>query len=364
MALENNQIDNSNLDNDEISLKELLIKVKDWYTFLLSKWKIILIAGIIGGLVGFIYAKLDKPNYKAILTFAMEEGGGGGGGGLSGALGLASGLGIDLGGGGIFATANITSLMKTRLIIEKTLLKPILVKDKTTTLAEYYLEVNRSKESWGGKPNLKNVNFLPNSDRSNYTLAQDSILEKIYQNLVGKETLLVEQKDKKVSILSIEVTSKDELFSKLFCENLAKETSNFYILTKSKKARINVDILQTQVDSIKRELKGSLSGVASEIDQVYNLNPSLNIKTVVSKNRQVDVQANTSILTNLVVQLELAKINLRKETPLIQELDKPILPLIKIQINKITSILIGGIIAGFLILLYLIISRMYKKAFK
>ena len=360
MALENNQIDNSNLDNDEISLKELLIKVKDWYTFLLSKWKIILIAGIIGGLMGFIYAKLDKPNYKAILTFALEEGGGGGG--LSGALGLANGLGIDLGGGGIFATANITSLMKTRLIIEKTLLKPILVKDKTTTLAEYYLEINRSKESWGGKPNLKNVNFLPNSDRSNYTLAQDSILEKIYQNLVGKETLLVDQKDKKVSILSIEVTSKDELFSKLFCENLAKETSNFYILTKSKKARINVDILQTQVDSIKRELKGSISGVASEIDQVYNLNPSLNIKTVVSKNRQVDVQANTSILTNLVVQLELAKINLRKETPLIQELDKPILPLIKIQTNKITAILIGGILGGFLSLLYLIINTFYKRA--
>ena len=88
MALDNNQIENSNISDDEISLKELLIKVKDWYTFLLSKWKIILIAGIIGGLMGFIYAKLDKPNYKAILTFAMEEGGGGGGGGLSGALGL------------------------------------------------------------------------------------------------------------------------------------------------------------------------------------------------------------------------------------------------------------------------------------
>lgn len=361
MALDSNQVENSLIENEEISLKELIFQIKEWTIYLKSKWKIFFITCIIGGLIGFIYASFDKPSYKAILTFAMEEGGGGSGTGLSGALGLASGLGIDLGGGGIFAAANITSLMKTRLIIEKTLLKPIEIKNKTTTLAEYFIEINRLRESWTDKPNLKNINFLPNSDRSDFTLIQDSILEKIYQNLVGKETLLVDQKDKKVSILSIEVTSKDELFSKLFCENLAEETSNFYIITKSKKARINVDILQAQVDSIKRELKGGLSVVASEIDKVYNLNPSLNIKTVVSKNKQVDIQANTAILTNLVVQLELAKINLRKETPLIQKLDKPILPLIKIQINKIIAILMGGVLSSLSVLLYLIIYRISKK---
>jgi hypothetical protein len=36
----------------------------------------------------------------------------------------------------------------------------------------------------------------------------------------------------------------------------------------------------------------------------------------------VDVQANTAILTELVKQSELAKVTLRKETPLIQIIDR------------------------------------------
>ena len=109
MALENNQIINSNIDNDEISLKELVIKIKEWVAFLKSKWKLIFIAGIIGASIGLTIALFEKPTYKAVLTFAMEEDKGGGGGGLSGALGLASSFGIDLGGaggGGAFAASN------------------------------------------------------------------------------------------------------------------------------------------------------------------------------------------------------------------------------------------------------------------
>ena len=30
-------------DNDEISLKELILKIKEWYQFLLTKWKLIVL---------------------------------------------------------------------------------------------------------------------------------------------------------------------------------------------------------------------------------------------------------------------------------------------------------------------------------
>ena len=43
MALENNQIDNTNTISDEISLKELIIKIKEWASFFKSKLKIIFI---------------------------------------------------------------------------------------------------------------------------------------------------------------------------------------------------------------------------------------------------------------------------------------------------------------------------------
>ena len=364
MALENNQIKNSNIDNDEISLKELIVKIKEWLTFLKSKWIIILISGIIGSLLGLVIAITDKPTYKAVLTFAMEEDKGSGGGGLSGALGLASSFGIDLGGGGggAFAATNLAELMKSRLIVEKVLLEPIVINGKTISLVEYYIEINKLRKNWEEKPTLKNIQFLPNADRANFSRQQDSILKKIRESLIDKEKLMILQKDKKVTILSIEVISENEIFSKIFCESLARETSDFYIETKSKKSKINVEVLQKQVDSVKSALNSAITGVASEIDNVYNLNPAYNLKGAPSKKKQIDVQSNTAILTNLSVQLELAKITLRKETPLIQLVDRPILPLDKERLGKLKSLVLGGFLTVFLTLLFLTFSQLYKKA--
>ena len=364
MALDNNQIENSKIGNDEFSFKEIIITFKEWLTFLKSKWKNVFIAVFIGALIGLAIALFEKPTYKAVLTFAMEEDKGSGGGGLSGALGLASSFGIDLGGaggGGAFAASNLAELMKSRLLVEKVLLEPIVIKGKTITLAEYYIQINELREAWDKKPSLKNIQFLPNAERSNFTLQQDSILQKIHTSLIDKEHLTIMQKDKKVTILSIEVNSENELFSKIFCESIAKETSNFYIETKSKKAKINVNVLQRQTDSVRNALNGAITGVANETDNVYNLNPAFNVKGAPSKKMQIDVQANTAILTNLVVQLELAKITLRKETPLIQLIDRPILPLQKQKFGMLKSIILGGFLAGFMYILYLIFSLLYKK---
>ena len=66
MDLENNQIDNTNTSSDEISLKELVIKIKEWVDFLKSKWKSILITGIIGAVIGLTFALFEKPTYKAV----------------------------------------------------------------------------------------------------------------------------------------------------------------------------------------------------------------------------------------------------------------------------------------------------------
>ena len=75
----------------------------------------------------------------------------------------------------------------------------------------------------------------------------------------------------------------------------------------------------------------------------------------------MDVQANTAILTELVKQTELAKVTLRKETPLIQVIDRLILPLPEEQFGKAKGILLGGIVAGFLIVLGLIVKRIFNS---
>jgi hypothetical protein len=151
------------------------------------------------------------------------------------------------------------------------------------------------------------------------------------------------------------------LFAKYFTEALVKQVSDFYIETKSKKSRENMDILVRQTDSIRRELNGAITGVAVANDNTFGLNPAMNVRRAPSARRQVDVQANTAILTELVKQSELAKVTLRKETPLIQVIDTPILPLKKEKFGKAKGVLLGGILAGFLIVMVLIIRRFFKS---
>jgi uncharacterized protein involved in exopolysaccharide biosynthesis len=348
------------IDNDEISLKELIQKIQEWISYLKTKWKLIFGIAALGGILGFVYASFQKPSYLATTTFVLEEDKGGGG--LGGAMGLASSFGFDFGGGGggLFTSSNIIELMRSRLVVEKTLLNPVQVAGKEISLADYYIKINELKEDWAKKPALININFPINADRTKFSLQQDSILQIISLELT-KKNLVIAQKDKKVSIISLTVKTESELFSKLFCEQLLKETSDFYIETKSKKSRLNVDILQHQADSIRAELNGAITGVAAASDNVYNLNPAFNVKRTPSTRRQVDVQANTAILTQLVAQLELSKVSLRKETPLVQLIDRPILPLEKDQVGRLKSFLLGGFLGGLSTILYLLFGHLYKK---
>ena len=86
----------------------------------------------------------------------------------------------------------------------------------------------------------------------------------------------------------------------------------------------------------------------------------MQILRVPSQRRQVDVQANTAILNQLVANLELAKVSLRKETPLIQVIDRPILPLETDKKGKLVGILLGGILVGFFTVVFLLLRKLFR----
>jgi uncharacterized protein involved in exopolysaccharide biosynthesis len=360
-----NQMKQNNIDNYEITLKDLVLTLKEWLFFIYGKRIKVFLAILFGIIIGYTYSHIQKPEYKATMTFALEDDKGNSGG-MGGAASIASSLGIDIGssGGGAFSANNIMALMQSRLVVEKTLLNTVLINNNKITLANFFIDSDSDfKNKILKNKSLKSITYEPGADRSKYTITHDSLLYVIYKKIIS-ENLNIILKDKKVSILTLTVLSENELFAKLFCENLAKEVSNFYIQTKSQKARYNVDLLQKQVDSVRQELASAILGVASETDNIYNLNPSLNKKGSIIRRRQVDVQSNTTILSQLVAQLEIGKVNLRKETPLIQVIDKPILPLDNTNHGQIYWIVL---LSTFFVLIYLFIislNKFYKSVMK
>jgi hypothetical protein len=242
-------------------------------------------------------------------------------------------------------------------MIQKALLEPVSLENNKQSLADLYIQANEWRKAWKEKKNLKNIQFPVRATGLSRT--QDSVLGVIYDNMIKAE-LTVGQKDKKNSIINVDIKSKDELFAKQFTETLAVIVSDFYVETKSKKAKDNLAILERQRDSIRAALNGSLTGVAVSNDQVFGLNPALNVRRVPIVKKEVDVQANTALLTELIKQTELARINLRKETPLIQVIDKPILPLKKEKFGKVKGLVLGGFLAAFLMIGVLIGRKVLK----
>lgn len=341
----------------EMTLQEFVLRIKRLAAYLRSKWLLIFLAGVLGGAIAFFYASFQRVQYIASLTFAMEDEKNGNNG-LSGALGLASQFGLDVGSGagGIFTGSNLVELIKSRTLVEKTLLSPVEIDGKPQSLAEFYVDYNNWREQWKN-PDLRAVTFPAQGDRSKFSRLQDSILGVIYSAITGYN-LSVSPKDKKTSsIIDIEVKTENEKFSKLFCEALTNEVTDYYVEIKSKKAKLNFEILRRQTDSIRGELNAAISGVARANDNTYNLNPALNSSRVPSVRRQVDVQANTAILTEMVKNLEMAKVTLRKETPLIQVIDRPIFPLKKEKASKVRALLLGGTIGAFLMIPVLLFRR-------
>jgi uncharacterized protein involved in exopolysaccharide biosynthesis len=342
------------IQNDEISLKELIQKAGDWFAFFKSKWKTIFLAGIIGGLLGLGYSFTKKTIYTAKLSFALEEKGSGGGN-LS-SLAAQFGLGVGGDGGGVFSGGNMIELLKSRFLIEKTLLSTVNINGKSDLLINRYIQFNKLDKAWAKQSKLANLKFN-SADRASFTLQQDSVLGVISTGLI-KNNVAIAQQDKKLSIINISVASTDEIFAKVFSEKLIETVSSFYIETKTKKTRANILVLENRADSVQRELNAAMYGRAQFGDQNMGL---IRQQAAVPKLKQeMKVQMLGTLYGELVKNLEFAKLTLMREEPLVQIIDQPILPLPKARLGKLKAMVMGGFLFGFLGLLGLGGKKVWK----
>lgn len=336
--------------SDEISLKDIIIGIKYWVLYLFSKWKPLVLIGLLGSFLGLGYAMMKKPLYKASTNFVLEDGeGSGGGGGLGNLGGLASLAGINLGasGGGLFQGDNIIELYKSRKMIEKTLLSEIEIDGKRQLLIERHLEGTKKKEK-----DDEVISFRT----SQFNRKQDSIITVIVKQINGG-IMKVSKPDKKLNIVKVEVTHPDEKFAKEFNNKIVANVNDFYTQTKTKKSSENLAVLQKQTDSVRSELFGAISTSASVSDATPNLNPTRQVLRSSMQRSQFTAEASKAVLSTLLQNLELSKLALMNQTPLIQVIDYPIYPLEVERLGKAKAMVTGGLIFGFLGVFIFIIRK-------
>lgn len=354
------------IEDEEVSVKELIISLQGWLKYLWSKWPILLIAGILGGALGLWYAFAKTPTYTAKTTFVLESGEGQGR--LSQFAGVAAMAGINLGGGGggIFQGANINELYKSRTMLARTLLTET-HPDSNELLIERYIRFNGIREEWEKeRPELLGIDFRVDPD------SLDPEARRLYEgvltsftNDVRKNILTVDKPDKNLSITQVSVSTPDEVFSKAFNENLVRAVNDFYIQTKTKKSTDNIAILEAKVDSVRAVMTGAIYSAARVSDATPHLNPTRQTQRIgPSQEAQFSAETNRAILSQLVQNLEVARMAQMQEQPLIQLVDTPVYPLPVDRVGKVKGIVLGGFLLGFLTLLTLIGLKWYRDVMR
>jgi len=334
-----------------IVLGDVIESIKRFLSYLRSQVLMITFCAIVGLVLPLVYRAMQKPAYAASTTFILEEKSAAGGG----LAGIASQVGLDLGslgGGGssVFSGDNILDIIKSRIIIEKVLLTPI-SGNSGKTLADLYLDFTGLGERLPAP-----VSFaIPSASviAPAHSVYQDSVLYVMYDQ-IAKKMVSVDRLNKKGTIFKIVTVSQNQVFSKNFAERLLKETTTYYVNVKTSNAAANVKRLQARGDSLLRVLNAKSYATASF--QILDPNVAFKSMSVPAEVSSRDKSIVFSIYAEVTKNLEMSRIALVSQTPVIQLLDVPKYPLMDDRKSYLFLGLVGfiaGIFAAIVLCLYL-----------
>jgi hypothetical protein len=343
----------------EMTIKDIIVRINGTFQFLKTKWVVITFFVLLGCGIGLYRSIVSQPLYLATLKFVVVEENKGGGG-LS-ALASSFGLGGDAS-GSLFSSSNLIELLKTRSMIEETLLRPIREsKFSKKTYVDLFIEEYDLLDIETNDKISSKLEFKINEDRLKFTREKDSLLGKIARTLIDSKIVVISQPNKENSILQVDVNSKNEVFSKNFPLELVEVVSLYYSESKTQKSKKTVETLQFQVDSINLNLNSSMNKLTNASDNVFGLNPAMSSQKVPAMKEQIQMQMNSVMLQELVKNLEFSKMKLMDETPIIDVIEKPNYPLNINKLGKIKGVVFGGIIGMFIIIMTLL-ARQYIKS--
>jgi hypothetical protein len=341
---------NSNIvdDDADFSISSQLSKLSRTIIYALSHWRILFICAMAGALLGVGYALLRPVSYTARISFVVEESKLGSGGGLASAL--SGSLGIDIGslaGGasnGVLSGDNVLELLKSHSLIRKTLFT---VYDSSgKNLADKYAETYHWKEKWANSHKVgRMISFRPIQGRLGRT--EDSLLQVIIKKIIEND-LSISKPDRKLGFFELIVSMRDEQLSLLFCERLLKTTTDFYIDTKTRRQVTNAKRLQAKADSLSGALNRKTYSAADANRLLLDANPVYSSPEVSAEISSRDKIMQGTIYAEIVKNLEISKTALIQETPTVQIVDDPEIPLRDDKIHLMSAIAGGGILFLFL----------------
>jgi uncharacterized protein involved in exopolysaccharide biosynthesis len=352
-----NQPQNMQVQDDEISLKDLIKIIQSWFSLLLKNSLLILLVGSIGGGLGFYLAYSTKPVFEAESKFVVKEGGPSG---LSGSLGNLSSL---LGGGGASSIDRTVAIISSDRVMGKVLLSTVLIEEKSDLVINHFINLNKNlKASWVKDTALAKARFTPaDTIPQFFNFPQRKAYKSVLASFSGEKGIVSKDFDKKTGIISLTVTHTNEEFAIEVNRLIYDELKLFMREQSSETANMNVELLTKKVDSIQGELSGVRRALARRTDQSMGL--LLNEDKVELKSLAVKEQILLTMYGEAQKNLEtfLFMGQSASNATALNLLDAPFSPIKPSVKSKILYTAAGFFLASFLCFGFILLRRWYKN---
>ncbi len=317
------------LPPNQLSPIEVMERAKKFQYILRRNWYILLGTVLVGGLIGFYNDATSKKKtiYSGKIIFNL--GGGGGGGGQMaelGALASAFGLGQAAPEANIFTGDNFMLYTKSRPVLEKTLMKTVVVRDTAHLLVNYYIKHSGILDNeWEESDDLRDFTFAAAKPREKYTKKEIAAMADIHARLADE--LTIKQVDRKSTFMAMIAGMENVELAKAFVENHIVTIEDDYKQKQTKKTRDMLSLLERRVDSLYRKMSGTENRLATYMNQ--------NQQVVVAEGqlRQERLSRNSTFLTQqyygAVASLDNMRLSLIREQPLFTIIEPVILPLFR-----------------------------------
>lgn len=321
--------------DDEITLKDIILKMQEWVALVWPHRVRIIILSLSIGLVAALYTKfIAKPTYSASYQLFFEEEGGG----MSSAMRLASSFGLSMGGSGATSSITVQEYLTSRDNISKALVTDL----DSGRLVNRYFEKDLDKdEEFAEEFTLK---FGTNQ---RYT---DSILTEI--TLVLNEEHLGASLDEETGVVGFSINGVDESFVFDLANLLVSNTEEAFVDFKKEKSQAAVTAFQGKVDSLELAIDATLRRLGEYEDQNNSLVSS--VDKMKRMRLTIDMEALKVSYGEYIKGLEMSKAELMNLEPPFKYFDDPTYPLTKEKGSAAKAGVFGSIITGFLLVLFFI----------
>ena len=346
-------------EDDEVTLKELVLKAREHYQEIKRNWKIVAVFVAVGLLVQGYRVLTFKKYYNATVTFMVNDAKGPSMGGVLGQLGGLMGDKEE-------KLDKILELARSRKMIGKALFQKGTINGKEDFYANHLIDIEEINDWWIEQNEDSILNgFVFKEDKiAKFTNVENSALQKVYKQIVGgeniKEPLYAASSNKKTGILTFSIKTRNEKLSLQLSEAFFQSLSQYYVESSTRKEQETYNILKTKKDSIERILNNNDVASAQREDQSNSLLYSMD--KVPAKRYSRNNVILTALYGEIVKNSEMADYALKSSTPFVTIIDEPIPPLKPTKLKWIPSMLIGLLIGAFLGALFVIARKIYREA--